>query len=107
LAILYDGSNFLFSVGLQFLVKFSAWVKQFGLYKSYFGYAHNFVVGKKLVVALCERVLCCKICYFFVSNQDWINETWNINPLYNQSNAKIYIFDRHVKMLRQFSLAGK
>ena len=44
---------------------------------------------------------------FFTPNQDGINETWNIDALSNQSNAKIYIFDRYGKMLKQISPSGE
>jgi len=43
---------------------------------------------------------------FFTPNQDGINETWNIEALSNQRNAKIYIFDRYGKMLKQLSPSG-
>ena len=44
---------------------------------------------------------------FFTPNQDGINETWNITGLSNQPNAKIYIFDRQGKLLKQISPSGK
>jgi gliding motility-associated-like protein len=44
---------------------------------------------------------------FFTPNQDGINETWNISSLSDQPNAKIYIFDRYGKLLKQISPAGE
>ena len=44
---------------------------------------------------------------FFTPNQDGFNETWNIEALSNQPNAKIYIFDRYGKMLKQISPSGE
>ena len=44
---------------------------------------------------------------FFTPNQDGFNETWNITGLSNQPNAKIYIFDRYGKLLKQLSPGGE
>ncbi len=40
---------------------------------------------------------------FFTPNNDGINDTWNIYGLKNQLDAKIYIFDRYGKLLKQLS----
>ena len=40
---------------------------------------------------------------FFTPNGDTYNDTWNIFELGNQANAKIYIFDRLGKLLKQLS----
>ena len=40
---------------------------------------------------------------FFTPNQDGYNDLWNINSFSSQSNAKIYIFDRYGKLLKQIS----
>jgi gliding motility-associated-like protein len=42
---------------------------------------------------------------FFTPNGDTYNDTWNIFELGNQANAKIYIFDRLGKLLKQLSPA--
>ena len=42
---------------------------------------------------------------FFTPNGDTYNDTWNIFELRNQANAKIYIFDRLGKLLKQLSPA--
>ena len=42
---------------------------------------------------------------FFTPNNDTYNDTWNIFELGNQANAKIYIFDRLGKLLKQLSPA--
>ncbi|TXK76151.1 T9SS type B sorting domain-containing protein, partial [Mesonia sp. K4-1] len=40
---------------------------------------------------------------FFTPNQDGYNDTWNIQGISNQLDAKIYIFDRYGKLLKQLS----
>ncbi|WP_291087545.1 T9SS type B sorting domain-containing protein [Flavobacterium sp. BFFFF1] len=40
---------------------------------------------------------------YFTPNGDGIHDTWNISVLSNQPNAKIYIFDRFGKLLKQIS----
>jgi len=44
---------------------------------------------------------------FFTPNGDAYNPTWNIIGLRNQPAAKIYIFDRYGKLLKQISPAGQ
>ena len=44
---------------------------------------------------------------FFTPNQDGFNETWNITGLKDQLDAKIFIFDRYGKLLKQISPAGE
>ncbi|MBC8757658.1 T9SS type B sorting domain-containing protein, partial [Kordia sp. YSTF-M3] len=44
---------------------------------------------------------------FFTPNGDAFNPTWNIIGLQNQPAAKIYIFDRYGKLLKQISPAGQ
>ena len=39
---------------------------------------------------------------YFTPNGDGINDTWNISGL-NQPGAKLYIFDRYGKLLKQLS----
>jgi len=43
---------------------------------------------------------------FFTPNNDGYNDTWNIIGLGNQLDAKIYIFDRYGKLLKQLSPSG-
>ena len=43
---------------------------------------------------------------FFTPNGDAYHPTWNIIGLSNQPGAKIYIFDRYGKLLKQISPAG-
>ena len=40
---------------------------------------------------------------YFTPNGDGIHETWNIAGIASQANAKIYIFDRFGKLLKQIS----
>jgi len=44
--------------------------------------------------------------HYFTPNGDGIHDTWNIVGLSSQINAKIYIFDRQGKLLKQISAAG-
>ncbi|WP_163430372.1 T9SS type B sorting domain-containing protein [Flavobacterium sp. xlx-214] len=44
---------------------------------------------------------------FFTPNNDGHNDTWNIWALKNQPKAKIYIFDRFGKLIKQISPAGE
>ncbi|WNM19323.1 choice-of-anchor L domain-containing protein [Flavobacterium capsici] len=41
--------------------------------------------------------------HYFTPNGDGFNDTWNIVGLSSQVNAKIYIFDRYGKLLKQIS----
>jgi len=43
---------------------------------------------------------------FFTPNEDGYNNTWNISGLQEQLNAKIFIFDRYGKLLKQINPAG-
>lgn len=44
---------------------------------------------------------------FFTPNGDGIRDYWNIIGLENQPDADVYIFDRHGKLIKQISTAGK
>ncbi|MFC4739793.1 T9SS type B sorting domain-containing protein, partial [Flavobacterium ponti] len=44
--------------------------------------------------------------HFFTPNGDGINDNWNITGLDGQDTAKIYIFDRYGKLLKQISSTG-
>ena len=44
--------------------------------------------------------------YYFTPNADGINDTWNINGLSKQFDAKIYIFDRDGKLIKQIAPNG-
>ena len=43
---------------------------------------------------------------FFTPNGDSFNDTWNIVGLKDQLNARIYIFDRYGKLLKEISPSG-
>jgi gliding motility-associated-like protein len=43
---------------------------------------------------------------FFTPNEDGFNDTWNIIGLEDQRNAKIYVFDRFGKLIKQLSPTG-
>ena len=43
---------------------------------------------------------------YFTPNGDGIHDTWNIVGLQDQLNAKIYIFDRYGKLIKQISPSG-
>jgi large repetitive protein len=44
--------------------------------------------------------------HYFTPNGDGIHDTWNIVGLAGQPAAKIYIFDRYGKLLKQISSTG-
>ena len=44
---------------------------------------------------------------YFTPNDDGIHDTWNINSIANQVSAKISIFNRYGKLLKQISPAGE
>ena len=44
--------------------------------------------------------------HYFTPNGDGYHETWNVIGLENQLNARLYIFDRYGKLLKQLSTAG-
>ena len=44
---------------------------------------------------------------YFTPNGDGFHDTWNIIGLENQPDAKLYIFDRYGKLLKQLSPSGK
>ena len=44
--------------------------------------------------------------HFFTPNGDGFNDTWNISSLNNQTNAKINIFDRLGKLIKQIVPSG-
>jgi valyl-tRNA synthetase len=44
---------------------------------------------------------------FFTPNGDGYHDTWNIIGLGSQEDAKIYIFDRYGKLIKQISSAGE
>jgi gliding motility-associated-like protein len=45
--------------------------------------------------------------HYFTPNGDGIHDTWNIVGLGGQPNAKIYIFDRYGKLMKQISSTGE
>jgi len=44
--------------------------------------------------------------HYFTPDQDGIHDTWNIVGMQGDESAKIYIFDRYGKLLKQISPAG-
>ena len=45
--------------------------------------------------------------HFFTPNGDGFNDTWNIPTLASDLSAKIYIFDRYGKLIKQISPSGE
>ena len=43
---------------------------------------------------------------YFTPNGDGINDNWNVIGLKNQPGAKLYIFDRYGKLIKQISTTG-
>ena len=54
-----------------------------------------------------ERIVILNYPKFFTPNGDGYNDTWNIWTLKSQPESKIYIFDRHGKLLKQLSPNGE
>jgi gliding motility-associated-like protein len=44
--------------------------------------------------------------HFFTPNGDGYNDTWNIEGISTRPFAKIYIYDRHGRLLKQLSPLG-
>jgi gliding motility-associated-like protein len=59
--------------------------------------------GYSCGVQLIENVETIDYPHYFTPNYDGIHDTWNIHGLVNQPYAKIYIFDRAGKLLKQLS----
>ena len=58
---------------------------------------------EELVIAIVQTI---DYPYYFTPNGDGIHDTWNIVGLQDQPGARIYIFDRYGKLLKQISAAG-
>ena len=56
---------------------------------------------------LSEEVLVVDYMKYFTPNGDGFNDTWNIVGLNAQHNAKIYIFDRYGKLIKQIDPLGQ
>ncbi|MFT3796223.1 T9SS type B sorting domain-containing protein [Flavobacterium sp.] len=54
---------------------------------------------------LAKEILILDYPKFFTPNNDGYHDTWNIFRLSNQPNARIYIYDRYGKLLKQISPA--
>ncbi len=59
--------------------------------------------GYSCGVQLIENVETIDYPPYFTPNNDGIHDDWNIHGLQGQPTAKIYIFDRHGKLLKQLS----
>jgi gliding motility-associated-like protein len=59
--------------------------------------------GYSCGVQLIENVETIDFPHYFTPNYDGIHDTWNIHGLVNQPYAKIYIFDRTGKLIKQIS----
>ncbi|SEP66884.1 T9SS type B sorting domain-containing protein, partial [Flavobacterium urocaniciphilum] len=55
---------------------------------------------------LSEEVLVVDYMKYFTPNGDGFNDTWNIVGLNAQHNAKIYIYDRYGKLIKQIDPLG-
>jgi large repetitive protein len=67
--------------------------------------------GKGDIAYSCEELIITDVQiidypHYFTPNGDGIHDTWNIVGLAGQRGAKIYIFDRYGKLLKQISSTG-
>ena len=56
---------------------------------------------------LSQEVMVINYPKFFTPNEDSYNDTWNISGLASQINARIFIFDRYGKLLKQIRPRGQ
>jgi gliding motility-associated-like protein len=56
---------------------------------------------------LSQEVMVINYPKFFTPNEDSYNDTWNISGLASQTNARIFIFDRYGKLLKQIRPRGQ
>jgi gliding motility-associated-like protein len=64
------------------------------------------VRDRKLCGVLPQSVFIVDYPKFFTPNGDGVHDTWNISSLSSQPNAKIYIFDRLGKLVKQILPSG-
>jgi gliding motility-associated-like protein len=72
---------------------------------------HTITVYDTKGINACETVILSSVSVidypnFFTPNGDGYHDTWNIIGLGSQEDAKIYIFDRYGKLIKQISSAG-
>ena len=65
------------------------------------------VVDTQGCTYLTEEVTVIDYPKYFTPNGDGINDYWNVIGLQNQPGAKLYIFDRYGKLIKQISTAGQ
>ena len=69
---------------------------------------HTVAVGDEEGCTYLEtNVLVIDYMKYFTPNGDGYNDTWNIIGLNAQHNAKIYIFDRYGKLIKQLDPLGQ
>ena len=82
------------------------WVANDGIFENITPGAHTVEVrdinscGPNLLI---EDIYAINYPHFFTPNGDGINDTWNITTLKDDLSAKIYIFDRYGKLLKEIS----
>jgi gliding motility-associated-like protein len=65
------------------------------------------VVDTQGCTYLTQEVMVIDYPKYFTPNGDGYNDYWNIIGLQNQPGAKLYIFDRYGKLIKQISTAGQ
>jgi gliding motility-associated-like protein len=69
-------------------------------------YIYDVKTNNPCDVVVIDNVSAINYPHYFTPNGDGIHDYWNIIGLENQPNAKIYIFDRYGKLIKQISPAG-
>uniref|UniRef100_UPI002A7EC3F0 T9SS type B sorting domain-containing protein n=1 Tax=Flavobacterium sp. TaxID=239 RepID=UPI002A7EC3F0 len=65
------------------------------------------VVDTQGCTYLTQEVMVIDYPHYFTPNGDGINDHWNIIGLKDQPGAKLYIFDRYGKLIKQISTTGQ
>ena len=90
----------------EFSLDFGLW-QDSGTFENVSGGEHTVTARDKVGCGLSSiKVMVIDYPLYFTPNGDSINDTWKIKGLGSQNNAKIFIFDRYGKLLKQLDPYG-